>query len=387
VNAESILIQGVGSADATNVSQISSISLLGSRAGDVEVNARQLKIQERGVLFSSSIVGIPEKIIEGTAQSGQGNGGNVIVRADDILLVGQYSGGGSLVNTLLGTQTLGLGNAGNTLIETNRLTVLNGASLSSGTVNTGNAGNLTINARDRILVQGKTIGGEPAAIGSFAITQAPDIRTTFQLPPVPTGNTGNLMINTPTLILRDGGLIGVQHTGTGNAGNLSITAGAIVAVPRENSDIIASAIQGKGGSITIKADGLFGIGFSNSLTPRSEITSKSISSTDGTVRIDRLAIDPAQGITELPAASLEPTEQIVTNCDRPGDSRFVISGRSGVPNDPRQTLQNAMALQDWREEPEAIAAEASGFRRDAQGHIELVAAKPHQRIQCGRGDS
>jgi filamentous hemagglutinin family protein len=387
VNAESILIQGVGSADATNVSQISSISLLGSRAGDVEVNTRQLKIRERGLLFSSSIVGIPEEIIEGTAQSGQGNGGNVIVRADDILLVGQSSGGGSLVNTLLGTQTLGLGNAGNTLIETNTLTVLNGASLSSGTVNAGNAGNLTINARDRILVQGKTIVGEPATIGSFAITQAPDIRTTFQLPPVPTGNTGNLMINTPTLILRDGGLIGVQHTGTGNAGTLSITAGAIVAVPRENSDIVASAIEGKGGSITIKAAGLFGIGFSNRLTPRSEITSKSISSTDGTVRIDRLAIDPVQGITELPIVPLESTEQIVTDCDRPGDSRFVISGRSGVPKDPRQALQNTMALQDWREGPEAIASEASGFRRDAQGQIELVAAKPNQRIKCGRGDS
>jgi filamentous hemagglutinin family protein len=386
VNAESILIQGVGSADATNVSQISSISLLGSRAGDVEVNTRQLKIQERGVLFSSSIVGIPEKIIEGTAQSGQGNGGNVIVRADDILLVGQSSGGGSLVNTLLGTQTLGLGNAGNTLIETNTLTVLNGASLSSGTVNAGNAGSLTINARDRILVQGRTIGGEPAAIGSFAITQAPDIRTTFQLPPVPTGNTGNLVINTPTLILRDGGLIGVQHTGMGNAGTLSITAGAIVAVPKENSDIIASAIQGRGGTITIKTTGLFGIGFSNRLTPRSEITSKSISSTDGTVRIDRLAIDPTQGITELPALPLEPTGQIVTDCDRPGNSRFVISRRSGVPNDPRQSLQTTMALQDWREAPDAIASEASDFRRNAQGQIELVAGKLEQRIQCGRGN-
>jgi filamentous hemagglutinin family protein len=384
INAETILIQGVGSPNTANVSQIGSFSLLDSRAGDVVVNTRQLTIREGGVLASSSLVNAPDAFIAPpTAQSGRGNGGNVTVGAEEIFLEGRAFGG-ALVNTLLGTQTLGYGKAGDTLIETNTLTVLNGASLSSGTVNAGNAGDLTINARDRILVQGKTIGGEPAAIGSFALTPSPEVRTTFQLPPVPTGNTGNLMINTPILILRDGGLIGVQHTGLGNAGMLSITAGAIVAVPRENSDIIASAIEGKGGSITIKAAGLFGIGFSNRLTPRSEITSKSISSTDGTVRIDRLAIDPFQGITELPAVPLESTGQIVTNCDRPGDSRFVISGRSGVPNDPRQTLQNAMALQDWREEPEAIAAEASGFRRDAQGQIELVAAKPVQKIQCGR---
>jgi filamentous hemagglutinin family protein len=384
VNAETILIQGVGSNDTANISQLSSLTFLDGPAGDVEINTRQLRIREGGILASSSLVNAPDPFIASpSAQSGQGNGGNVTVRAEEIMLEGRAFGG-QLVNTILGTQTLGFGNAGETRIDTNTLTVLNGASLSSGTVNAGNAGSLVINARDRILVQGRNQDNDPAAIGSFALRQSPIIQASFALPIEPTGNTGNLAINTPILVLRAGGLIGVQHTGTGNAGNLSITAGAIVAVPSENSDIIASAIEGKGGSITIKSSGLFGIGFSNSLTPRSEITSKSISSTDGTVRIDRLAIDPAQGITELPTASLEPTEQIVTNCDRPGDSRFVISGRSGVPNDPRQGLQSTTALQDWREGPGAIASEASGFRRDAQGQIELIAAKPNQRIQCGR---
>jgi filamentous hemagglutinin family protein len=387
VNAETILIQGTGSDNTANVSQLSSLTFLDSRAGDLEINTRQLKIREGGILVSSSLVSAPDAFIASpTAQSGRGNGGNVTVRAEEIVLEGR-SFGGQLVNTILGTQTLGFGNAGDTRIDANTLTVLNGASLSSGTVNTGNAGSLVINAGDRILVQGKNLGGEPATIGSFAITQSPEIQTSFQLPPVPTGNTGNLIINTPILVLRDGGVIGVQHTGRGNAGTLSITAGAIVAIPKENSDIIASAIEGKGGSITIKAAGLFGIGFSNKLTPRSEITSKSISSTDGTVRIDRLAIDPTQGITELPAVPLESTGQIVTACDRPGDSRFVISGRSGVPNDPRQVLQSTMVLQDWREGPESNASEASDFRRNAQGQIELVAAKLNQRIQCGRGDS
>jgi filamentous hemagglutinin family protein len=387
VNAETILIQGSGSNNTANVSQLSSLTFLDSSAGNLYINTRQLKLRDGGLLFSSSLVDAPDLFIAPpTAQSGRGNGGNVTVRAEEIVLEGKFFGG-LLVNTLLGTQTLGYGNAGNTRIETNTLTVLNGAVLSSGTVNAGNAGNLSINARERILVQGRTQDGDPATIGSFAITPSFRVQTTFNLPNKPMGNTGDLVINTPILLLRDGGLIGVQHTGTGNAGTLSITAGAIVAVPRENSDIIASAIQGKGGSITIKTAGLFGISFSNRLTPRSEITSKSISSTDGTVQIDRLVIDPTQGITELPALPLEPTGQIVTDCDRPGDSRFVISGRSGVPNDPRQALQNAMALQDWREGPEAIASEASGFRRNAQGQIELVAAKPNQRIKCGRGDS
>jgi large exoprotein involved in heme utilization and adhesion len=384
VNAETILIQGVGSDNTGNVSQLSSLAFLNSPAGNLDINTRQLRIREGGVLASSSLVNAPDPFVASpSAQSGRGNGGNVTVRAEEIVLEGRAFGG-QLLNTILGTQTLGFGNAGDTRIETNTLTVLNGASLSSGTVNAGNSGSLVINARDRILVQGRNQDNDPAAIGSFALRQSPTIQASLALPIEPMGNTGNLVINTPILVLRDGGLIGVQHTGTGNAGILSISAGAIVAVPKENSDIIASAIEGKGGSIVIKASGLFGIGFSNRLTPRSEITSKSISSTDGTVRIDRLAIDPFQGITELPTVELESTEQIVTTCDRPGDSRFVISGRSGVPNDPRQTLQNAMALQDWREGPEAIAAEASGFRRDAQGQIELVAAKPVQKIQCGR---
>jgi filamentous hemagglutinin family protein len=386
VNAETILIQGVGSENTANISQLSSLTFLDSPAGNLDINTRQLKIREGGLLFSSSLVNAPDQFLaRPTAQSGQGNGGNVTVRAEEIVLEGR-SFGGALINTLLGTQTLGFGNAGDTRIDTNTLTVLNGASLSSGTVNAGNAGNLVINAGDRILVQGKNQGGEPAAIGSFAITQSPSIRTSFQLPPIPTGDTGNLVINTPTLVLRNGGLIGVQHTGLGNAGTLSITAGAIVAVQGENSDIVASAIEGKGGSITVKAAGLFGIGFSDRLTDLSDITSKSISSVDGTVQINRLSIDPAQGITELPTLPSESAGQIVISCDRPGDSRFVISGRSGIPADPRQNLQSNTPLQDWREEPGVIVAEAIDFRRDAQGQIELVATTSDQRIKCGRGE-
>lgn len=384
INADTITIQGIGNArENANLSLIASFTLLDSQGGDVDIKTRQLNIRDGGVLVASSIITIPEQIIERSPQSGQGQGGNLTVRAEDIRLEGKPAGG-RFVNSILGTQTLGLGNAGNTTIDTNTLSLFQGASVSSGTVNAGNAGNLTINARDRILVQGKNLENESSAIGSFAIAALPATRETFNLPDQPTGNTGNLVINTGNLTLRDGGLIGVQHTGQGNAGTLAINAKTIVAVPQENSDIIANAIQGKGGSITINAAGLFGIGFSNRLTDRSEISSNSRFNLDGTVQIDRSLVDPGQGLTELPTLPLEPAAQIVTDCDRLGDSRFVVSGRSGLQNDPRNRLQSTSPLLDWREGPDIIATEANQLRYNSQGEIELLAQQPSLSNYCVR---
>ncbi len=415
ITADSITVQGAGKSDVTGVSQIVSATLLESDAGNLDIKTRQLQIRDGGLVGSSSLVAVLRKTSLRSPQNQRGNGGNVAVNAEDILVEGINQNG---LPSILGTQAFSSGKAGNTTINTQRLAVLSGGLVSSGISSSGNAGSLEINASQSILVQGQQLD-QASAIGTFAIPQSTAVREKLSISdsPFPTGRTGNLSITTPRLEIRDGGFVGGQHFGVGdagnvdlrvsgllllrnggkinlsaqqgNGGNLTINAGVILAVPKENSDIIANAPNGNGGRIVINTSGLIGIEFRNQLTTESDINaSAGENGIDGTVQINPLRFDPVQGAAELPMVPLTVDRQIITTCNRPGNSRFVLSGRGGLSNDPRQKLQSQSAIQDWRSAP-AIQAqlpqEATDVGIDRQGRTQLLARATHGLIQCGGG--
>jgi filamentous hemagglutinin family protein len=415
ITADSIIVQGAGKSDITGVSQIVSATLLESDAGNLDIKTGQLQIRDGGLVVSSSLVAVLRKTSLRSPQNERGNGGNVTVNAEDILVEGINQNG---LPSILGTQAFSSGKAGNTTINTQRLAVLSGGLVSSGISSSGNAGSLEINASKGILVQGRQFD-QTSAIGTFAIPQSPAVREKLSISdnPFPTGRTGNLSITTPNLEIRDGGFVGGQHFGVGdagnvdlrvsgslllrnggkinlsaqqgNGGNLTINAGVILAVPKENSDIIANAPNGDGGRIIINASGLLGIEFRNQLTTESDINaSAGEQGIDGTVQINPLRFDPVQGAAELPTVPLSSDRQIITTCDRPGNSRFVVSGRGGLSNDPRQQLQSPAAIQDWRSVPELEAPlpqEATDVVIDDHGRPRLWARGNHRPIQCGGG--
>jgi large exoprotein involved in heme utilization and adhesion len=93
--------------------------------------------------------------------SGRGNGGNITIHARDTLLF-RNSAGLPDSRTQLESSTFDVGNAGNVNITTGSLFFINGVRLFSNTRGNGNAGSVTIHARDTVSLDGE-IPTEPEA--------------------------------------------------------------------------------------------------------------------------------------------------------------------------------------------------------------------------------
>ena len=61
-------------------------------------------------------------------------------------------------------------------------------------------------------------------------------------------------------------------------------------------------------------------------------------------------IDPSRGIANLPTQPIDASRQIAQSCSGNSvarHSRFVITGRGGLPPTPRETLSDDTVLEDW----------------------------------------
>ncbi|MEH2057450.1 MAG: S-layer family protein [Nostoc sp.] len=443
VAANSIQIVGFSSlSPATTRSQIISETMGVGRAGDIQIATRQLKMQAGGSIVSVSM--------------GAGATGNVMVNASEFIeMTGENPV--SFSSSFLGAVSFNRGDGGQVTINTPRLSVENAASAGSSTYGLGNAGNVQVNVSDQISVNGMSAAsGKSSQISASAPLQPLAFKQAFGLSGLSTGNSGDLIINTPRLQITDGGLVRVNNQGFGNAGTLYIradtifldNAGSITAATKsgqggnidlntntlvmrhgsnitataggtgdggnivinspiilglENSDIIANAFQGQGGNINISTQGLFGLKYRDRLTPESDITASSQFGINGTVDINNIGIDPNSGLVELPENVTDPSQKIATGCASNQGSRFVATGRGGIPQNPTQQIgsdvYDGLRLRTWSDirdlsaylKTQALQAQipsapetliqATSWHRNAQGKIELVADKSSAQVQ------
>jgi filamentous hemagglutinin family protein len=347
----------------------------GSRqGGDAIIQTRQLLVSDGALLAVSN--------------GGEGQGGTIQIGASDIKLIGQTNP--SFFRSGIFATTFGTGRGGNINIETQRLTLENGANVLTGT-RLGPGGNVVINASDFIEIIG---------------TEAPGIITDVSANTLRAEAAGNVQIETDQLIIRDRGEVtaaALGELGTGAAGNIDIEArsiyldnqGAIttntrsgafgnielqsqflllrrgskittnatlgtatggdididtqflVAVPQENSDITANAVRGRGGNVKITTQGIFGIEFRESETLLSDITADSEFGVSGNVQIDAPDTDPSRRVVNLPTLTVEPS--VVQACT-PSDtqqSEFVITGRGGLPPSAQEAIGTDAIGIDW----------------------------------------
>ncbi|KAB8330502.1 S-layer family protein [Scytonema tolypothrichoides VB-61278] len=261
---------------------------------------------------------------------GQGNAGNVRITAKDIIFDGQDSQGNrsGVYSTV---QPGGIGDSGNIKITSRSLSITNGARLSASSEGNGTAGNIEVSA-DSIRLNNQ------AAIKADT-----------------TGGLGNINLRSRDLVLRRGSNITTDATGTATGGNITIDTGVLGAL--ENSDIRANAQDGSGGKITIQTQGLFGLVLRtradmqrlrpDDLDPNQLSTSDitAISQNDpnlsGTVNIITPDVDPTRGLFELSETVIDPAQQIAQNiCTKGFGSTFTITGRGGLPTDPKKILSS-----------------------------------------------
>lgn len=194
-------------------------------AGNLRIDTRRL-IVEGGTVIEASATFSGE---------GGGNGGNLIINASESVELIGYSRL-SEAPSILTTESLGTGKAGDLEINTRRLIIRDGAQASVRTFGSGNGGNLTVNASQDVQL-----------IGTFDNTRHPNGLFTTS-----TGNgmAGNLTIETGALQIRDRAQVSVDSFGLGEAGNLMIIADSIALDTQ--SELSAETLSTNGGNITLQ---------------------------------------------------------------------------------------------------------------------------------------
>jgi large exoprotein involved in heme utilization and adhesion len=306
------------------------------KAGDITVNANNFTISNGAKIQ--------------TTTSGVGNSGTIKVNvANNIILQG--NGTGLFADTALGSS----GNGGNINIDPQLVLLTDGAKIAVGSLGSGIGGNITIISNLLSLLNGSSITAETAST-----------------------NGGNINLNIPSiLLLRYSSQIsttaGTSLAG-GNGGNINITAGFIVALPKENSDIFANAYTGNGGNVNITTNGIFGLAFRPNLTQLSDITASSQLGVQGNVNLTTPGVDPSKGLNNLPVDLSDASKLVTQKClaDRE-DSAFIITGRGGIPISPAAVLSGSKLQENLGvlNNPERIA-EAKRRTVNPYGEVALA---------------
>lgn len=181
----------------SSVGAINQSSIPRGQGGNVEITTNLLEILDGAQVIASTL--------------GIGDAGNVIIQGHDRVFL---SGANTALISSAGaiTQlTVPQGQGGNVNITTNTLEILNGAQLLTATFGIGDAGNVILNARDRVL-----LSGIDTAITSSVGDEAQQT--------VPQGQGGHVQISTHALDLLRGAAIVTDTWGLGAAGAVTITA-------------------------------------------------------------------------------------------------------------------------------------------------------------------
>jgi filamentous hemagglutinin family protein len=408
-----------GSLSLTNAAQIDTSTSGNGDAGSVNVNAKDAVFLAGSSKISSSLglgangVGGNINIQAGSllltngsqlevSTSGNGDAGNVNLNVKDTVSITDLSKINSSVNQ--GAE----GNGGLIGIKSGSVSLTNGAQLTASTLGLGIAGNINIDVKDNIYLSGSS---NSIPSGLFVSSRGTGITGDINLnaPKIVLDNgatieafsrsdsAGNINIgdktiaNTDLLLLRRGSKISTNAEGSaarqgGNGGNININSKLIVAVPNENSDITANAIEGRGGNVNINSQGLFGIQFRPRQTDNNDITASSEFNQQGTVDIKTPGTDPGKDSIKLPNTTTDASNQISQVCSTSNrQNQFTVAGRGGLPPNANDPLTSDVIWQDARAasnqpvatamtNPVTLAPPAVGWVFDGKGKVTLVAA-------------
>jgi filamentous hemagglutinin family protein len=221
----------------SNVEPLSANTPVMGEGGDIKIMTNSLLITTGGQVTATTLA--------------EGNAGDVIIRARDrVSLDGMGANDPNSPSAIVsivgdfGDNELAMGDGGNVEITTHSLSLTNGAQLLTTIFGQGDAGDVILNVRDRINLDGSSI---LSSVNPEAIGNGGDIRIT----------TGSLSLNGAQLI--------TSTLGQGNAGHVTIRAEDRVSLEgarRQRSLLVQSGIftsteagaEGRGGNVRIAAD-------------------------------------------------------------------------------------------------------------------------------------
>ena len=306
--------------------RISATTFGGGDGGDVVVRAQDALISQRGTgLFTGIAAGTVSKA------PGAGAGGKVFTDFDSLVL----TGGGSIL-----ANTFGTGNGGSVEVKARSLALEDFGSIEASATGKGFAGSVAITVEEPLTMRSSAAvrtSSDISEAGTVAITSATSIVLEDASITVRAmkGNAGSIVLMTPdrlTLlrseILAEAGL---------NGGSVFIDPQYVIL---DHSRISANAILGAGGAITIIADTF--------LSSSSAVTASSEASVQGTVEIQSPDAQLANALTPLSASFVGIETRLQERCAMRlgGDfSTFLLVGRGGTPPAPEDLLLSPTKLQ------------------------------------------
>ncbi|AVH67267.1 beta strand repeat-containing protein [Nostoc sp. 'Peltigera membranacea cyanobiont' N6] len=359
-----VIIDGISSNKTTGVFT----SLLAGgvgKGGDIQITTNFLTLSNGGLIAASSF--------------GKGNAGDIIVNAGDAIGIDGVGSNGQLSGVFTTLEGEAEAKGGNINLTTGSLFLTNGGIVNAGTYSRGDGGNISIDARDRIFIDGVSTTGYASGLFSTVNQDA-------------VGNAGNINLTTDSLFLNRGGIssssfgqgkagdININSVSTtldnkasiaaitnsgdggninltasdrlllrnssqisttagtaqlgGNGGNIDINSKFIIAIPEENSDITANAFTGTGGNVKINSQGIFGIESRTKPTERSDITASSERGVAGAVNINAPDTSSIKNsFTELPPV-IDTNALIANSCisrsTKRQENSFTITGSGAL---------------------------------------------------------
>ena len=214
----SLETEGKGNAGNLNVKATENIDIIGSSFGGF-VSRIVAEVDESGTGQGGDIILQSNKLrlIDGGRISveteGAGNAGKMEIRVKDTIEINGADPVRSFVSRLEAeVDELATGNAGEILVETGSLKLINGAKISVDTDGTGNGGLANIQANEIELVGISADGINPTRITAASSTDAA---------------AGELNITTNNLKVGNQAQITVSGLASGDAGNVNINAGSL----------------------------------------------------------------------------------------------------------------------------------------------------------------
>jgi filamentous hemagglutinin family protein len=213
--------------------------------GNIKITAGSLSLTNGGQI-SASVFGQTD-----TLSGGKGQGGNVSIDVDDTLTII----GGNVPGIFANLVTGAVGSAGKIDIQTGNLLVKDGGQINSFTRGQGDAGDITIQATDKVTFDGVDGGGNYSGVYS-TVEAGGD------------GDGGNIKITADSLSLTNGGQLeaSVREAsdslpgGKGQGGNVNISVDDALTIAGENALGIFARLDtgaiGSGGDIDIQAANL-----------------------------------------------------------------------------------------------------------------------------------
>ncbi|MEL7408587.1 MAG: filamentous hemagglutinin N-terminal domain-containing protein, partial [Cyanobacteria bacterium J06558_2] len=377
LNTASFIISNTGDAENPEINST-------GNAGNIEIQAGVIELDNFSLITNNVLA------------NGGGTAGKVdILQAENITIAG-----GSNINSL--TDNVVEGGAIN--IETANLELVTGGKIVTVTNSQGNAGNIFLNVSNQL-----TIDGENAPVPTpelqFTELALQNLESQTGLFANATnlseGNSGSIeIVADQNISIVNGGEIAVDNQGTGNGGNLTITADSlnlanqsrliaetaigqaeqqpsninlqldgnltlegesqisaqafnnanggnvtiaadfIVAFPAEvdGNDIIASASEGTGGKIDITAEEIFGLAEGEAI-PGNMTNDFDVTSEfgfDGSLELNTPEVDTTGGITELSVSAISPDASVQKACSADGANNSNLTLK-GRGNIPHET--------------------------------------------------